>query len=72
MFDKKIPELERVPDFDEKYLKKAGGPIGRNVVQITMKMRAIVRIMQIIVIIKPHLKNSLFVLFRFFGLLLPS
>ena len=32
----------------KKYLKNAGGYIGRNVVQITMKMRTIVRIMQII------------------------
>ena len=39
------PESEKkVPESDKKYLKKAGGHIGRNVVQITMKMRTIVRI----------------------------
>ena len=42
-YNKKVPELERkVPESDKKYLKKAGGHIGRNVVQITMKMRTIV------------------------------
>ena len=52
-YDKKVPESEmvpeseKVPESDKKYLKKAGGHIGRNVVQITM-MRTIVRIMQII------------------------
>ena len=40
-YDKKVPE------FDKKYLKKAGGHISQNV-QITMKMRTIVRITQII------------------------
>ena len=58
-YDKKVPESEKkVPEFDKKYLKKAGGHIGRNVVQITMKMMTIVRITQIILIIKPHLKHS--------------
>ena len=33
---------EKVPEFD-KDLKKAGGHIGRNVVEITIKMKAIVR-----------------------------
>ena len=40
--DKKVPESEKVPMSDKKYLKKAEGHIGRNVVQITMKMRTIV------------------------------
>ena len=31
----------KVPEFD-KHLKKAGGHIGRNVVEITIKMRTIV------------------------------
>ena len=63
-YDKKVPESEmvpeseKVPESDKKYLKKAGGHIGRNVEQITMKMRTIVRITQIILIIKPHLKSS--------------
>ena len=63
-FEKKVSESEKVlesekfPESDKKYLKKAGGHIGRNVVQITMKMRIIVRIIQIIQIIKPHLKNA--------------
>ena len=54
-YDKKIPEFkkkftvsEKVFKSDNKYLKKAGGHIGRNVVQIIMKMRTIVRITQII------------------------
>ena len=47
-FEKKVPESEKVPGSDNKYLKKAGGHIGRNAVQITMKMRTIVRIIQII------------------------
>ena len=58
-FEKKVPEFEKkVPESDKKYLKKAGGHIVRNIVQVTIKMRTIVRIMQIILIIKPHLKNS--------------
>ena len=32
----------KVPEFD-KHLKKAGGHIGRNVVQITIKLKTIVR-----------------------------
>ena len=48
-YDKKIPEFEKkVPESDKKYPKKVGGNIGRNVVQITLKMRKIVRITQII------------------------
>ena len=44
-YDKKVPESEKkVPESDKKCLKKAGGHIGRNVVQIPMKMRTIVRI----------------------------
>ena len=51
-----VPDYgKKVPESDKKYLKRAGGHIVRNVVQITMKMRTIV---QIILIIKPHLKNS--------------
>ena len=47
-YDKKVPEFEKkVPESEKKYLKKAGGHISRNVVQITMKMRTIVRIIQI-------------------------
>ena len=64
-YDKKGPELEKmvpmsekVPESEKKYLKKAGGHIGRNVVYITMKMRTIIHIIQIIVIIKPHLNHS--------------
>ena len=57
-FEKKVPEFETAPESDIKYLKKARGHISRNVVQITMKMRTIVRIIQIILIIKPHPKNS--------------
>ena len=50
-FEKKVPESEKkVPESDKKYLKKAGGHIGRNIVQITMKMRTIVRITQIILL----------------------
>ena len=33
-YNKKVPEFEKVPESDKKYLKKAGGHIGRNVVQI--------------------------------------
>ena len=57
-YDNKVPESEKVPESDKKYLKKARGHIGRNLVQITMKMRTIVRIIQIILIIIPHLNNS--------------
>ena len=54
-YDKKVPEfennvpvVEKVPKSEKKYPKKAGGYIGRNVVQITMKKRTIVRIIQIV------------------------
>ena len=48
----KVPAFEKkVPESEKKYLKKAGGHIGRNVVQITRKT-TIVQIMQIILIIK--------------------
>ena len=50
-FEKKVPGSEKVPESDKKYLKKAGGHIGRNVVQITMKMGTIVRITQIILLL---------------------
>ena len=46
-FEKKVPESEKFPESDKKYLKNAGRCIGRNVVQRTLKMRTIVRIMQI-------------------------
>ena len=49
-----VPDYEKkVLESDKKYLKKAGGHISRNVVQLTIKMRTIGQI-----IIKPHLKNS--------------
>ena len=51
-------ELDKFSESDKKYLKKAGGHSDRNIVQITIKMRTIVRIIQIILIIKPRLKNS--------------
>ena len=41
-YDKMVPESEKVSESDKKYLKEAGGHIGRNDVQITMKMRTIV------------------------------
>ena len=50
---KKVPEPKKVPESDKKYLKKAGGHISRNVVQIILKMKTIVRITHIILIIKP-------------------
>ena len=43
---------KQFPVSDKKYLKKAGGHIGRNVVQIIMKKRTIVRIMQITLVNK--------------------
>ena len=56
-FEKRVPESGKIPESDKKYLKKAGGHIDRNVVQITMKMRTIVQIMQIILIIKPKVRS---------------
>ena len=48
-YDKKVPESEKkVPEFkkasesDKKYLKKDGGHISCNIVQITIKMSTIV------------------------------
>ena len=46
----------KVSEFD-KHLKKAGGHIGRNVVEITIKMKAIVRKPLIIKINKLRLRN---------------
>ena len=46
----------KVPEFD-KHLKKAGVPIGRNVVEITIKMKTIVRKPLMIKITKPCLRN---------------
>ena len=43
-FEKKVPESEKVPESDKKYPKKAGEHVDRDVVQITIKMRTIVRI----------------------------
>ena len=43
-----VPESEKVPESDKKYLKKAGGYIGRNVVQIKIKTGTIFRMTQII------------------------
>ena len=55
-FEMKVLEFEKAPEFDKKYLKKAGGYIDRNVVQITIKMRTIVRIIQIILILRSSSK----------------
>ena len=44
------------PEFD-KYLKKAGGHIGQNVVKITLKMKTIVRKPLMIKITKLRLRN---------------
>ena len=46
----------KVPKFD-KHLKKAGGHIVRNVMEITIKMKTIVRKPLMIKIIKLHLRN---------------
>ena len=46
----------KVPEFD-KHLKKAGGHISRNVVEITIEMKTIVRKPLMIKIIKLHLRN---------------
>ena len=48
------------PEFD-KHLKKAGGHIGRNVVEITIKMKTIVRKTLMI-------KNPQFYVFKYFSL----
>ena len=46
----------RVSEFD-KHLKKTGGHIGRNVVEITIKMKTIVRKPLMIKITKLRLRN---------------
>ena len=46
----------KVPEFD-KHLKKAGGLIGRNVMEITIKMKIIIRKALMIKIIKLRLRN---------------
>ena len=46
----------KVPEFD-KHLKKAGGHIDQNVVEITIKMKTIVRKPLIIKSTKLHLRN---------------
>ena len=46
----------KVSEFD-KYLKKAGGHIGRNVVEITIKMKTIVR-KTLMIKTKLRLRNS--------------
>ena len=46
----------KVPEFD-KHLKKAGGYIDRNFVEITIKMKTIVRKPLMIKIIKSRLRN---------------
>ena len=46
----------KVPEFD-KHLKKAGGHISRNVVEITIKMKTIVRKTLMIKTIKLRLRN---------------
>ena len=46
----------KVPEFD-KHLKKAGGNINQNVVQITIRMKTIVRNPLMIKIKKPRLRN---------------
>ena len=47
----------RLRNLDNKHLKKAGGHIGRNVMEITIKMKTIVRKPLMIKIIKLRLKN---------------
>ena len=52
----KINKL-RLKNLDNKHLKKAGGHIGRNVVEITIKMKTIVRKTLMIKINKFRLRN---------------
>ena len=47
----------RIRNLDNKHLKKAGGHIGRNAVEITIKMKTIVRKALMVKIIKLHLRN---------------
>ena len=49
-------EKVKVPEFD-KHLKKAGGHIGRNIVEITIKIKTIVQKHLMIKIIKLRLRN---------------
>ena len=51
-----VQSSAKVPEFD-KHLKKAGGYIGRNVVEITIKMKTIARKPLMIKIIKLRLRN---------------
>ena len=46
----------KVPEFD-KHPKKAGGHVGRNLLEITIRMKTIVRKHLMIKIIKVRLKN---------------
>ena len=46
----------KVPEFD-KHMKKAGGHIGQNVVEITIKIKTIVRKPFMLKIIKLHRRN---------------
>ena len=47
----------RLRNFDSKHMKKAGGHIDRNVVEITIKMKTIVRKPFMIKIIKLRFRN---------------
>ena len=47
----------RLKNFDNKHLKKTGGHIGRNLMEITIKMKTIVRKPLMIKIIKLRLRN---------------
>ena len=51
-----VRSSEKVPEFD-KHLKKAGGHISRNVVEITINMETIVRKPIMIIINKLCLRN---------------
>ena len=51
-----VQSSTKVPEFD-KHLKKAGGHIDRNVVEITIKKKKIVRKPLMIKIIKLRLRN---------------
>ena len=46
----------KVPEFD-KHLKKAGGHVGRNIVEITIKKKTVVRKSLMIKIIKLRVRN---------------
>ena len=55
-----VQSSEKVPEFD-KHLKKAGGHIGRNVVEITIKMKTIVQkplMIKIITLRQRNLENK--------------